>query len=74
MCDDIYGMMDNNNVMIDDNYRITSNYGRSCINAGSHFVARVKRTVTKLNIQCGASLIINCHQNSLLVSQIINST
>ena len=25
---DIYGMMDDNNVMIDDNHQIISNYGR----------------------------------------------
>ena len=36
-------------------------------------VARVGHTITELNAQYSASGIISCHQNSPLVSQIINS-
>ena len=46
---------------------ITSSYGQSDINTGSHdhLVAMVKLTVTKLNVQYSASHIISCYQNSL---------
>ena len=55
-------------------YCITSNYGYSCINARSFLVARVKPTVTKLNIQYSALLIISYFQNSLPASHSVNGT
>ena len=45
-------------------YRITSSYGRSHINAGSHLVAGVKHNITKLSVQGSALLVISCLQNS----------
>ena len=57
-------------------YHGTSNYGWShtnALNTWSHLVARIKHTVTKLNVQYTASRVISCHQNSPLPSQIIKS-
>ena len=54
-------------------YCITLNYGFSCINTWSCFVAGVKCTVTKLNVQYSALHTISCHQNSPPASQVINS-
>ena len=45
--------------------------GCSCINARYCLVARVRCTVTKLNTQYSAPLIISCHQISLLELQIL---
>ena len=57
-------------------YHGTSNYGWShtnALNTLSHLAARLKRTVTKINVQYTASHVISCHQNSPLASQIIKS-
>ena len=44
-------------------HTIIINY-QSHINAGSHLVAGVKHTVTKLNLQYSASCVISFYQNS----------
>ena len=48
-------------------YHITWSYGQSHINTGSHLMAMVKLTVTKLNVQYSVLHIISCYQNLPLV-------
>ena len=52
---------------------ITVNYSGCCINTWSHLVAGVKSTMTILNVQYSALVIISSLQNSALMSQILNS-
>ena len=49
-------------------YHIATYYGQPHMNTGPHLVAKVKHTVTKLNLQYiySALCIVSCHQNSPL--------